>query len=278
MPTADTLQIDALHFYQWDSLTVAPVEHTANIGLPMDSIFRPFAESEQVYRQSLFTGHELPMQNNIRQERAQEVAPVWNFIVVLLLCGLLVLYFKMRKITIQEVIKSAVDQRAMDRMIRSNNLNRNYLLLPMGALMIAAVGMGIWQSAMTHTGIGGYLLLSAALSVAYILRNSLLRLFGNVFDNPQAISYYIISNYIYHLILAVITTVLLFPLIYFPNGSEFFSYLFFSLVGLCFLIRLLRGIKIFLTQSKSFNFHLFYYLCIVEIIPYIVLLKWIISQ
>lgn len=278
MPTTDTLQIDTLHFYQWDSLMLAPVEHTANVGLPLDSIFRPFAESEQVYRQSLFTGHELPLQNSAIQERPQEIVPIWNFIVVLIICGLIVLYFKIRKIKIVELLHSAVDQRAMDRMIRNNNLNRNYLLLPMGALMIVSVSMGIWQMAMTHTGIGGYLLLCVTLIVAYLLRNGLLRLFGNVFDNPQAIGTYITNNYIYHLILAVITAALLFPLIYFPNGFSFFTYLFFGFVGLCFLMRFIRGIKIFLTQSKSFNIHLFYYLCTVEIIPYLALLKWFISQ
>lgn len=278
MPTADTIQIDTLHFYQWDSLTAAPVEHTANVGLPLDSIFRPFVECELVYRQSLFTGHELPIQNSIRQERTQNVVPVWNFIVVLVLCSLMVLYFKIRKIKFVDLLQSVVDQRAMDRMIRNNNLNHNYLLLPMGALMIAAVSMGIWQTAMSHTGIGGYLLLCVTLAGAYLLRNGLLRLFGNVFDNPQAISIYITSNYFYHLILAVIATSLLFPLYYFPNGSTFFTYLFFGFVGLCFLMRFLRGIKIFLTQSKNFNFHLFYYLCTVEIIPYLVLLKWFISR
>ena len=43
-------------------------------------------------------------------------------------------------------------------------------------------------------------------------------------------------------------------------------------------MRLVQGVKIFLTHANGVGFYLFYYLCIVELVPVVVLLRVLIAQ
>ena len=50
-----------------------------------------------------------------------------------------------------------------------------------------------------------------------------------------------------------------------------------GILGLLFVVRLIRGLQLILTFSKTPKFYLFYYLCILEIVPIIIIIKVAIS-
>ena len=166
----------------------------------------------------------------------------------------------------------------MDRLVRNCNLNRSMLMLPMGLLLVAVLCLPIHRMAMSHTGIPGYLALAVGVGVLYILRNATLRLLGNTFDNRQGMNLYIISNYFFHLTEATVILVLLYPFYYLPGARTPMLYVIVAFIVSAFLMRFLRSIKVFLTIRNSSNFYLFYYLCTVEIIPILVIIKWFIVQ
>ena len=165
----------------------------------------------------------------------------------------------------------------MERTLRNNKFNSRSRFLPMGLLMLAGLMLIVHQMALAKTGIGGYLLLVAITAVLYLLRNALLRLLAVVFDNNSAIDSYITSNYFYHLALATLLLPLLFLINYLPAGKEVALYVLEAVVAVELIMRLLRGVKLFLTQSSGPYIYLFYYLCIVEMTPILVLIKWIIE-
>ncbi len=267
MNSPDTLNLAALPFYQWDTF-VAP-QSDPEVGVVPAMLDSIFCEHDSVvYRPSLFSSHSLMPQDRNLTPRPDSTTAPWIFGVLVLLTALLCLYYRMRKITFGPLLTALVDSRAMDRMLRNNNMTRSIQLFPMGMLTVAVVALTLqpvplWQ----------YLLLTAGLIVAYALRNGLMRFLATVFDNSGAVSTYVISNYLYHLTLATLLLPMLFLHFYLPRGGEMMLYVMVGLVAVEFLTRLVRGLKLFLTQSSGAHFYLFYYLCIVEIVPILVLLK-----
>ena len=232
---------------------------------------------DTILRPSLFNGHGLVLQHDALLLRADSGAPVWIFVLLLTLVALLTLYYRTSKLHFKSLMPLLVDSRAMDRTLRSNNLNSRMRFVSMGLLMLACVLLPVHQMALAKTGLGGYLLLLAAVTALYLLRNGLMRLLAVIFDNNSAVDTYITSNYLYHLALATLTLPLLFLSFYLPFGRETMLYLLAGLVVLEFIMRLFRGLKLFLTQSSGSYVYLFYYLCIVEMVPVLALVKWFIE-
>lgn len=278
MPEADTILIQQ-PFYLWDTTAVDTVqqEHEVNLGIPMDSIFPPFDWPEPQLRQSLFTHHGMPVQHEQPVARRNDAVPAWMFVVLMVLTVLTFVYYNSRKISIVELLKATIDSHATDRLVRSCNMVRTSSLVPAGILVASTLGVAVFQVAMAHTGPGGYLLLAGAMALAYLLRNVVVRLLGNIFESREPVAAYITSNYLYHLVLATAVLPLLFLQVYMPWGNMAVLYVIVALTALTFVMRLARGAKIFLTISKGSSFYLFYYLCTVEIVPFLVLIKWLVD-
>lgn len=276
MPDSDTVNF-IVPFYQRDTAEIPQVEHEVNLGIPLDSIFPVVEPVEPHLRKSLFTHHGLAVKNEHLAERTDTTAPAWIFVLLLSLTVLVFLYFRARKIKFTELLKSTMDRRVMDRLVRECNLIRSAQFVPVALLLAATVGMVVYSAAMMHNGLFVYLLVVVALATGYLLRNGLLRLLGNVFDNRDAVTAYITSNYLFHLLLTTVLLPLLFLQLYMPLGNTVVQYITFGVVALSLVVRVTRGMNIFLTISKGFNFYLFYYLCTVEIVPVLVVAKLLIE-
>ena len=276
MPTTDTIQTTQ-PFYLWDTPYQLPEQAEVNTGIPLDSIFPPHEIQAPVVRRSLFTHTTLPVTHDDLQQRPETHSTPWVFVYLIALCGLLFLYHSHRKLHLSDMLHSAFDRRAMDRLVRGANLS-GVGLLPMGVFAIAALSLLIYLQAMAHAGFYTCLLVGLALTALYLVRNAAIHFLGNVFEDSDATSAYITSNYIYHNNLAVGLVPLLFLTAYLPWGKEAAFYTAAGLTALCLLLRLFRGLKLFLTLSKSRSFYLFYYLCTVELIPLLVVTKWFFAQ
>lgn len=278
MPEADTILTDtlALPFYQQTAAYNVPTDVEVNIGIPLDSIFRPCDAPDTVYRQTMFIGHKLAPSHNDLQQRPDTAAPVWLFAVIVLLCASLCLYYRVHKLKISEIAKSLLDSHAASRTLRGNL--QGATLLPIALLLCSAVAVATWWMALQHTAPWVCFALIPALTVGYLLRNALLSGLASVFDRNETMTTYINGNYVYHLMLSTVVTPMLFLLIYLPGAAQIIITIIAIMTALTFILRFLRGCKLFLTFSKGFSFFLFYYLCTVELIPLLVALKWIISQ
>lgn len=228
--------------------------------------------------ESMIAPHNFPVVHDGLQVRPDFAPPAWVFIALLLLVALMGLLFRLRNIKMGLLLKSAVDLRAMDRLVRDCNLNRTFVMLPMALQLVAGVCLPIHQTQLPQSGILGYMILCAAVALLYILRNGLLRLLGNTFDKKQEMTFFITSNYLYHLIEATAVTALLFLYFYLPGGRATMTWILVACLAIGFLTRFFRGVKIFFSHPNSSCFYLFYYLCIVEAIPILVALKWFFVQ
>jgi hypothetical protein len=274
--TNDTLDMNALPFWQWQY--TSPSNEVLNTGIPFDSIHPVHNMPDTVFRESIIAPHNLPLKHNGMENRLGGTMPAWIFIALLFFSTLICLLFHLRNIKLGHLLKSAIDFRAMDRLVRDCNLKHIITMLPMGLLLVAELCLVVHQEQLPESGIPGYLALFAAVALFYILRNGLLRLLGNTFDNKQGVALYITSNYLYHLIESTVVVAILFLYFYLPEERMAMTWILIIFLCLAFLTRFLRSIKIFLTHPKSSCFYLFYYLCIVEITPILVVLKWYFVQ
>lgn len=264
-------------FYQWDTAVVVSTHDEATAGISLDSIF-PLREMPVVkYRSSMFRSHSLQPSHVDLQNRPEPMEP-WIFGLVVLLTALLGIYYRSRGIKMKLLLHSLVNRHALDRLIYEGGLSRRIALVPMGMMLCGAVSLMVYIYAMQHIGFIGFLLLLVTLMVAYLLRNAICRMLGNIFDNRNAVEAYITSNYLYHLVLATLLAGILYPLAWLPEGRDAMSVVVVVLVGLVFLMRFVRGMKIFFVESMGARLYLFYYLCIVELIPVLALMRWFIVQ
>lgn len=269
----DTLHLDTLPFYLWEAASTVDAQE-GYVGVAMiDSVFDTRPADSLRQHPSLFLQHTLAVRHDSLQARSVNTPPIWIFSFLTILTAMLCLYFRLHKLHVGTLLTSTVDSRAMDRMLRGNNMTRTSQLLPMGLLMVATLALPLHS--LTLDGIGNYLLLTVGLATAYLIRNILIRLLGIIFDNSAAVGIYITSNYIYHLVLASLLTPLLFLYYYLPGAHNTLLFILEIIVITEFVIRLFRGMKLFLTQSSESTIYLFYYLCTVEIVPILVLIKYL---
>ncbi|MBR2959792.1 MAG: DUF4271 domain-containing protein [Bacteroidales bacterium] len=275
MPTDSIIEIQP--FYQPDTAYWASVQVEPSTGVPLDSVFPAREVPPVVVRRSLFASHTLPVNHTDLQPRQQHGAAPWLFVLIVVLAALTYLYVSSRKIKIKELLSSTVDRRTLDRLVRGNNLTP-MRLMSIGLLLSSLAAVTVSHMALAKTGFLGWMLSAAALSAAYFIRWGLLRVLGRVFDNEEAMSAYINSSYLYHLLLTMALIPLTLMLVYMPWGNTAVLGTMGGLVALAFAMRMIRGVKLFLTISSTTSFYLFYYLCTVELAPLLVLIWWFFAQ
>ncbi len=275
----DTLDLSALPFWQWDTSSAASESAPESIlGLTLDSLLPVREVVPTIQRPSIFRHHALQPQHSTTMERTATGQPAWVFVSLMLLSGLLCLYYKIRKINILHALKSTIDSRALDRLTRDCNLNRGVVMVSMGLLMVGVVTLPAVRLLTPDASWYIYLATAALLGLLYIVRNGVVRWLGNVFECKQEVALYITSNYIYHLLEATVLAAGLYLHFYLPSGGMTVLIGLGVLLAVAFVMRLSRGAKIILTHSNTSKFYLFYYLCTVELIPALVALRAFMMQ
>lgn len=282
MTATDTIIYEP--FYTYDTLPQEStiVEDTAM--LPIDSVFYSYTLTERPIHKSLFTHHQLQPENSGSIARHQGEDIQWIFGVIVILIAALCAYSRINRLGFFDVLKSMVDSRAMNRTIRELNLNRRNALLPIAFIVSTIFTLIIFhyanyyiESILSVPNYLSFLYILVATTILFIARNGFIRFIGNTFEQSSLIGTYIISNYFYFLCESIILIPLC-MLHYFTIGiGNIAINIILIIVAIIFCARLFRGFKLILTISKASSLQLFYYLCILELVPILILAKVITS-
>jgi len=93
------------------------------------------------------------------------------------------------------------------------------------------------------------------------------------FKNTETAKEYIQNILIYNLVLGILLLPLLLLIVY--TYHELFLYIAGGLVLIMIFLRFMRGVAIGLSDPKFSLFHLFLYLCTLEILPLVVAAKFL---
>ena len=273
-------QIDTLPPYS------APVDTNTDsltVVCAYDTLFTPMGPVEPVLHRSLFTHHLLPVQNSHETTITHQGSPGWLFAVIIISLTLICLFLRNKQIQLVDLLQSAIDHRAMDRMLRDTNLTHTVDQAIIAPLMLIPVSLVCFYSYLPQTSniwtnILHYILILAACIAVYYARNGIIRFIGNAFENSEAVHIYLSSNYLYHLLYGIAATALAFFIFYTDQVGKTFLYILLGIIALLFTVRFLRGMQLILTNAKTQKFYLFYYLCILEIAPLIIVSKAVINS
>jgi hypothetical protein len=181
---------------------------------------------------------------------------------------------------ILQIISAVVDYHVSVRIFRERNvLFRNMAL---GLNVVFACNVGLFLYFLTkHFGFNGFipnyflniLIFGLGVVMLYNLKAFFCRLIGIIFMVQDETSEYVFNFNLFNkcLGLFLFPSVMLFPFV--PDSSKPFVLLFGILVFIClFLLRYIRGVQIIMRKDFSL-YYLILYLCAVEILPVLILVK-----
>ena len=258
-----------------------PVDLSVRSVCAYDTLFTPTDHLEPVPRKSLFTHHLLPVRHGNEIVVHHSGTPGWCFGGVVLSVLFMVLFLRRKQLRVPDILQSLFSERTMERALREANLTRATSQAVIAPVVLLPLCLAASQlSTLPHSGLDpesqfsifNFLLLYAISLVAYYIRNGIVRFIGNAFLNSEAVHIYLTSNYIYHLTYGLAATLLVFFICFTGSLGILFSRILAGIVLILFVMRIIRGMQLILTHSKTPKLFLFYYLCTLEIAPPIVLI------
>jgi len=123
-----------------------------------------------------------------------------------------------------------------------------------------------WQDLLLYLGIVG------AVIAFFLIKIILVRLSGLIFRNADTATEYIQNMFIYNLFGGIILLPMLLLISY--SGTPIFLFIAGGSLVILMFLRFFRGFAVGLSDHKFSLFHLFLYLCTLEILPIVILLKF----
>lgn len=245
----------------------------------LDSIFK-LPDIVSIQRPSIFAGHQLPVQNDMLMARPMGGDDMWFFGIIMSVLVLITVCLRINRFKLGTLFQSGVIQRKMDMLMREALFTRFTTFLQGLAyfsLMVSMVAFYLIRknglsNQLSVQGGSLYALMVATVAGACLLRQGVTWLLGNVFDNKDAAKLYLGNTQIYLFIDTIVLLPLSLLLFFSPLGNNVIPVIL-VLMSILMIIRLIRGMQIILSVAKNSKFYLFYYLCTVEIIPFLIIAK-----
>ncbi len=268
------LQIDTLPAYTAAADSAAGEEMVC----AYDTLFKATDRPAPVRRQSLFTHHQMQVVHHAETPIVGRTVSGWFLVVIALSMTLTVLYMRKKQLTVLRLLHAAINMRVMARTLRESNLTHTGNQAPIAVVALAPLALiGCFcahpYSQRPLMDFAQYLLILGCATTAYFVRNGIIRLIGNAFDNSETANAYIANNYMFHLLYGVAASAFAFFICYTDNMGTVFLYILGGVIGLLFILRFFRGMKLILTYAKYPKVYFFYYLCSLELLPILILIK-----
>jgi len=112
----------------------------------------------------------------------------------------------------------------------------------------------------------------------YPLKSLVLQLVGWIFSDSERISEYIFNVFLINKILGLSLIPIVVLATYLSSGQEVLLHVGISLVVLFYVYRLFRGYFIGRDNANLSQFYIFLYLCTLEILPLIIVTRFVSSE
>lgn len=244
-----------------------------------DSLFASYTSDTVVARPSMFTAQQWPADEKTFTQHNNHTGTDWLFGTAVLLLILMSIHLNSRKYKIKDILQSMFDIRVLERVTRESNI-KSLSMLPMSAIYIADIALIAMRWIQTYKPLMiyiaeplFYLLLFATSFFFFLVRNGLIRTIGNIFQDYSATALYISSNHLFYYIGSLVVTPMLLFVLFGGNLSTIALYIATAIPLIILIVRFLRGLQLILTNSETSKLYLFYYLCILEIVPFLIIIK-----
>lgn len=204
----------------------------------------------------------------------------WVFFIVVIFFAILAIGFKYFRIRCIDIIHSMLSIKSFETLSKSSNplvIPSSLLLPPILSLLIFSAITYFFPNELNQFGYTKiYLIILVVTFIYFLIKILLVKFFGLLFRCTQQVNTYITNQLIYMTLNSLLIILPTFASI-FAIGQTRLTLLIItlSIFALITLIRFLRGIYIIIKFPKFFNIYLFSYLCTLEILPLLLILRWI---
>lgn len=231
------------------------------------------------YTESVFKGHEL--KNTILfSEKVKMPTSAW-IVAVILFIFILVTWVKIisEKRFIQ-IFKCLFSPRLTSQLTREGLLFSQRGSIELFVAFVFSTSLLIFLTCdyfmpgfTENYGLLGFVKITLSVSGLYLGKYIILKILGSVFNVSNEIGDYITNVFVFNEILGIVFL----PLLVIIAFNQFFDIYIIDLAIIIFILfyiyRLLRGMMIGTKNLKFSKFYLFLYLCTLEILPLIVIIK-----
>jgi hypothetical protein len=223
--------------------------------------------------------------NNIQQEKTQPAQNQSNnfiFWLLLLLSALLAIVINVNLSTIKLIFRSLFNINLFKLLHREEgsffSLSQ-FLLYLMFFVNTSIVVFLFLKTKNTVSIFTDWVYILAGISLFYILKHILIFILGNIFSVQKSTSLYNFSILSYHIFAGIILLPLNFIAAFAPvKLAAFCIYLSLIFLSVVILFKVVRGLVISLDFWNNNFFQFFIYLCVFEILPVLILVKFLLYQ
>jgi hypothetical protein len=228
--------------------------------------------------------HAFGIQNLVPRERYSNVEDVWVSGVFILIASAAIWLQLFNKKYLELFFRSTTNFQLGNKLFRDHNTLINRISIVLNLIFTLSISFFILMVIERRTNFEihpssgiSFLVILGLVAGILLTRFIILKLIGGLF-HAQSIT----NEYLFNLLLTYkIVGVVLIPVIvaqYFIQSAyaELFTYAGFGILTIGLIIRVLKGLRIIL-RSNIFLFYIVLYLCVLEILPLLVVLKSIIN-
>ena len=271
MPVFQGINIDTTVLFNYSDST--------GVGYVEDSLYNYPDTIKSAGSESFFQVHELAVDDLVPHEL---VRPNNGWILpILLFCTVLIAIIQLiyRKKFLQIVQASWSNQYA-NQLVREGSLASDWITLGLGIITLLISSLFIYQvniqilelpSPGNTTNLQFYLIIFACYSIYLIFKLLLIGISELIFLTRKVTNKYLLNSLIFNINIAI----LLLPVLIVSTYTKSAILLKITLVfiGIILIYKLFRAIMVGLTNTKFSIVYLFLYLCTVEILPVLLVLK-----
>lgn len=234
-------------------------------------------DSEAIVYQKFFTEHIKISEENIGIPIAKndQLPGDWFSFGVLILILYVAIMRLLARVDISDTFNGLLKIQSIDEVGFENKSKLlAFILLPLSVFVYAFYLSYIINPLYLHWHFDYlFLLFGLAIVVLFILKIVLEKSISLIFYTPKTFSLYLMD----HLFVLGVSSMLQAPLLllYVYSGVKIFLWIAFFVLGLFWLFRLFRGVSIGLMQTRFSRFYIFLYLCSLEIVPLLIVIKLI---
>jgi len=215
-------------------------------------------------------------------EKIQTHHPTWYFLYLFLLLGLYVLIRLYYGNVLTLTVQASTNFKAANKLFKNNSLLQNQLDSVLYLFYFLSVAFLLYYLEL-RTGLlpynlqGGLLLLFNMLLLAAIFvgRVVLYNITGTLFNSTRMIREYLYNMFVFNRLMGIAALPLLFLLVY-TRGTlqEILFWTSIIVFSGILVMRLIRAVE-FSYRKEVLIFYMFLYLCALEIIPLVLLYRWL---
>lgn len=245
--------------------------------------FQCIVMPEKVIRESIFSSSRLqPANFQIRE--ARPYPPDW-ILGILIFCVILltwarVFYYK----RMQQLFLAPFSQRFLNQLSREGNLFSERMSLAMGIVFVLVTSLLLYEVnqqilGLTFHNISQSILFGAIVMAVIIFQSvkaALIHLLGVIFKTRETTYFYLLNMLIFDMFSGPVLLVGLILVLYLK--SIIILYIILIIISVLLVFRFVRGFFIGISLRKFSYLFLFVYLCSLEILPLLVIIKLLFIQ